>query len=190
MQWAGYIYTCPLKSPYVLRSSGISQKSAALIVRYSQKKKWISSVFYCSENPSIAHNLGTTGPIQVGFQQNGTSPNEHFNQIENWKCHMCKFRLITSRSHHIYCGQWHWSNLDMSVVSRVVIQPLPIRNIVILSFFVAAILAMFFVVVDIKMQFKGMLCRRHCKVTVIFVMKLVSLFKAFIETWRSSANLK
>ncbi len=29
----------------VLRSSGISQKSEALIVRYSQKKKWISFVF-------------------------------------------------------------------------------------------------------------------------------------------------
>ncbi len=51
----------------VLRSSGISRKLALLIVRYSQKKELISIVFYCSENHSIAHNLETTGPIQVGF---------------------------------------------------------------------------------------------------------------------------
>ena len=69
----------------VLRSSRISRKSAALIVnvRYSQKKELISIVFYCSENPSIAHNLGTTGLIQVGFSAKCTSPNEHFIQIEN-----------------------------------------------------------------------------------------------------------
>ncbi len=46
---------------YVLRSSGISPKSAALIVRYIQKKKYISIVLYCPVIPSIAHNLGTTG---------------------------------------------------------------------------------------------------------------------------------
>ncbi len=39
--------------------------------------------FYCSENPSIAHNLGTTGPIQVGFSAKCTSTNKDFNQIEN-----------------------------------------------------------------------------------------------------------
>ncbi len=49
----------------------------------SQKKKLISIVFYCSENPSIAHNLGTTGPIQVGFSAKCISPNGHFNQKEN-----------------------------------------------------------------------------------------------------------
>ncbi len=48
----------------VLRSSGISQKSGALIVRYSQKKECISCVFYCFENPSIACNLCTIGSIQ------------------------------------------------------------------------------------------------------------------------------
>ncbi len=53
----------------VLRSSGISRKSAALIVRYSQKKKF-EVLLFCSENPSIAHNLGTARPIQVDFQQN------------------------------------------------------------------------------------------------------------------------
>ena len=39
-----------------------------LIVRYmySQKTEWII-VFYCSENPSIAHNLGTTGPNSDGI---------------------------------------------------------------------------------------------------------------------------
>ncbi len=44
---------------YVLWSSRINLKSGALIVWYSQN----------FENPSIAlaHNFGTTGPIQVGF---------------------------------------------------------------------------------------------------------------------------
>ena len=37
------------KDAYVLRSSGISQKSEALIARYSQKKECISLVFYCFE---------------------------------------------------------------------------------------------------------------------------------------------
>ncbi len=80
---------------YVLQSSGISWTSEALIVRYSQKKKWIPFVFYCSENHSIAHNFGTTGPIQVRFSAKCTSPNEHFNEIENWKRHMLDFGLIS-----------------------------------------------------------------------------------------------
>ncbi len=75
-------------------SSRISWKSAALIMRYSQKRKWISIFFYCSESPSIAHDLGTTGPIQMGFSAKCTSPNEDINQIENWKYHMCNFWLI------------------------------------------------------------------------------------------------
>ncbi len=33
--------------------------------------------FYCFESPSIAHNFGTTAPIQVGFSAKCTSPNEH-----------------------------------------------------------------------------------------------------------------
>ena len=52
---------------YVLWSSGISQKSGALIVRYRHKNEWISLIFYCIENLSIAHNFETTGPIQVGL---------------------------------------------------------------------------------------------------------------------------
>ena len=71
-----------------------SGKLAVLIVRYIQKKKHISIVFYCSESLSIAHNLGTTGPIQVWFSAKCTFPNEHFNQIENRKCHMSNFRPI------------------------------------------------------------------------------------------------
>ena len=69
---------------YVLQSSGISLKLGALIVRYS-KKIGINFfiVFYCSDNPSIAHNFGTTGLIQVGFSAKCTSPEEDFNQIEN-----------------------------------------------------------------------------------------------------------
>ncbi len=39
-------------------------------------------------------HLGTTGSIQVGFSAKCTSPSEHFNQIKNWKCHTCEFRLI------------------------------------------------------------------------------------------------
>ncbi len=68
-------------------------------MRYSQKKEWVSFVFYYFENPSIAHNFGTTGLIQVRFSAKCTSPNKHFNQIENWKCHI---RLQTDflRSHH------------------------------------------------------------------------------------------
>ena len=63
---------------YVLWSSGISSKTGALIVRYSQKKKQISFVFCCFENHSIAHNFGTTGLIQVGFSAKCTSP------MSNW----------------------------------------------------------------------------------------------------------
>ncbi len=61
----------------------------------SWKKEWISFVFYCSENPSIAHNFEITGPIQVGVSEMYTSPNEHVNQIENWKCHMFEFKMIS-----------------------------------------------------------------------------------------------
>ncbi len=77
---------------YVLRSSGINRKSAALIVRYSQKKKWISIVIYCSENPSIAHNLGTTEPIQVVFKQKCISLNEDLIQL-NRKLKMSHFNF-------------------------------------------------------------------------------------------------
>ncbi len=84
-------YTERIISSYVLQFSGISKKSAALIVRYSQKKEWISIVFYY---PSIPHNLWNTGPIHVGFSAKCTSLNQDFNQIENWKCHMFDFRPI------------------------------------------------------------------------------------------------
>ena len=88
------ILTCYFEMVHVLRSSRISRKSGALIVRYSQKKERIAVVFYCSENPSIVHNFGNTDPIQVGFSTKCTSPNEHFNQIENCNRHMFDFRLI------------------------------------------------------------------------------------------------
>ncbi len=64
----------------------------------ARKKEWI-----CFENHSIAHNLGTTGPILVGFSAKCTCPNEHFNQ--NWKCHMSEFRLI-SIDHITYYNPW------------------------------------------------------------------------------------
>ena len=86
----------------MLPSSGISQKSGALIVRYNHKKEQISFVCYCLENASIGHNFGTTGPIHTGFSAKCTSPNEHFNQIETMK--MVHVRLQTDffRSHHIH----------------------------------------------------------------------------------------
>ncbi len=97
---------------YVLRSSRISHKPGALIVRYqsfeqlkdsqnNRKQKQfiiflaVSFVFNCFENLSIAHNFGTIGSIQVGFSAKCTSPNEYINQIENWKCHILDFRLIS-----------------------------------------------------------------------------------------------
>ncbi len=103
---------------YVLQSSRIIRKSGALIVRYSQKKKWNSIVFYCSENPSISHNLGTTGPNQVGFSAKCTSPNEDFNQIENWKCQMCEFRLIPiDRITYVTLSEWfHMDNFTCSLL--------------------------------------------------------------------------
>ena len=81
----------PNSTSYVLWSSRISPKSGALIARYSQKKEWISFILYCFENPS---NFETTGLMQVEFPTK-TSPNEHSNQIENWKCHIFNFRLIS-----------------------------------------------------------------------------------------------
>ncbi len=42
---------------FVLRSSGISRKSGALIVRHSQKGECISFVFYCFENLSTVITL-------------------------------------------------------------------------------------------------------------------------------------
>ncbi len=84
---------CPY---YLLWSSGASLKWGALIhvVRYSQNKEWMSFVFYCFENPSIAHNLGTTGPIQVGFSAKCTSLNKHFNQMRTENVTF-DFRLIS-----------------------------------------------------------------------------------------------
>ena len=94
-------------------------KLGELIVRYSQKKEWISFVFYCFENPSNAHNFGTTGPIQVGFSAKCTSPNEHINQIENWKCHIFDFRLI-SLDRITYNDRYHSTNY----VDCFLIQPI------------------------------------------------------------------
>ena len=74
----------------MMRSSRISQKLWDVV----RKGMNFPFVFYWFENPSIAHNLETTGPIQAGFPAKCTSPNEHFNQIENSKCHMFDFRLI------------------------------------------------------------------------------------------------
>ncbi len=57
----------------VLRSSGVIQKSGALIVRYSLKKECISFsffffLFYCFENLSIAITLEPLARVRWGFQ--------------------------------------------------------------------------------------------------------------------------
>ncbi len=80
---------------YVLRSSGISRKLAALIVIYiARKRNEFLNCFLLFWESFNCSNPGTTGPIQVGVSAKCTSPNEDFNQIKNWKCHLCYFRLI------------------------------------------------------------------------------------------------
>ena len=83
-------------------------------MRYSQEKELISIVFYCFKNPLIACKFGTTYPIQVGFSAKCTSPIKHSNQIENWKCHMFKFRLIAldHNHHHI---TYNMTNLEQAI---------------------------------------------------------------------------
>ena len=81
----------------MLRSSGISQKSAALIVRYSQKKECISIVL------RVLQLLITLEPLhrfRWGFQQNVPLQMSTY-QIENWKCHMCEFQQISLVASHI-----------------------------------------------------------------------------------------
>ncbi len=71
------------------------------------EKECISFVFYCSENPSIAHNFGTTSPIQVEF-----SPIQ-ISQLENWKCHMLDFRLISLDHITFFCKLWVFHHMHM-----------------------------------------------------------------------------
>ena len=75
-----FYWYCPIQCCDIC--SGISQKSAALIVRYSLKKEW------------ICH-----WPIQVGFSAKCTSPNEHLNR----KMKMSPVQVPTDfpKSHHI-----------------------------------------------------------------------------------------
>ncbi len=68
--WSGTERNNLVDLQYVLWSRGISRKSAALIVKYSQKKKWISFVFYCFKNLSIAIILEPLARFRWGFQQN------------------------------------------------------------------------------------------------------------------------
>ncbi len=77
----------------MFRSSGISRQH--ICQKRNEFLPGISLVFYCYENPSIAHiTLEPLVWFRLGFQQ-CTSPNEHFNQIENWKCNMFYFRVIS-----------------------------------------------------------------------------------------------
>ena len=91
----------PAVFAYVLQSSRISQKSGGgLIERCSLRKEWISCVFYCFRILIIAQNLGTTGPIQVGFAAKCTSQNQHFNQIGKLKMLHVRLQTDSPRSHH------------------------------------------------------------------------------------------
>ena len=86
---------------YLLRSSRISWKSAALIVRNSQEKECISFVFYCFENLSTAVTLEPLVRFRWGFQLK--VPLLMRTSIK-WKLKMSHVRLPTdfSRSHHIF----------------------------------------------------------------------------------------
>ena len=59
-----------VRCKYVMRSSKVSQKLGALIVRYNQKKESISFVFFCFKNLSIAITLEPLVPSRWSFQLN------------------------------------------------------------------------------------------------------------------------
>ena len=100
----------------MLGSSGVIRKSRALIVRYSQKKEIYFFCFLLFWESSNCYNFVTTGPIQVGFSANVPLFNEYFNQIENWKCHMFDFRLISlDRITNVYLTGNNKLNIDFQV---------------------------------------------------------------------------
>ncbi len=80
----------------MLWSSGISRKSDGSI-NFCEIQPGKGMHFFCFllfwESFNCC-NFGTPGPIQVGFSAKCTSPDEDFNQIENWKCDMFDFHLI------------------------------------------------------------------------------------------------
>ncbi len=57
----------------------------------ARKKEYISFVFYCFENLSIAITLELLVRFRWGFQQNVPLLMRTSNQIENWKCHIADF---------------------------------------------------------------------------------------------------
>ncbi len=76
----------------VLRSAGsVGSREHSLCI---QPGKGMHFCFLLCWESFNCYNFGTTGPIQVSFSERCTSPNEDFNQIENWKCRMFDFRLI------------------------------------------------------------------------------------------------
>ncbi len=99
--WARYMYPCP--STYENSSDIDSAFLIISVVINVCRKRNEFFVFYWFENTSTAHNfvttdsiLVTTDSILVEFSAKCTSPkNEHFQQIETWKCHMLDFRLIS-----------------------------------------------------------------------------------------------
>ncbi len=92
------LWVCGHYAIYVLRSSGItgSVRSREHWLWWDTARKR-NALLYClllfweSFN---CYNFGKNGPIQAGFAAKCSSPNEDFNQVENWKCYMFDFRLI------------------------------------------------------------------------------------------------
>ncbi len=77
---------------YVLRSSGISRKSGADVFRKRNEFVLFSIVLRFLQ---LLINSEPLVQFRWGFSAKCTSPNEHFNQIENWKCYMFDFRLMS-----------------------------------------------------------------------------------------------
>ncbi len=74
-----------------LTGSGISPQH--WISDTARKRICFPFVFYCFENLSIVITLEALIYFRW-FSAKCTSPNEDFNQIKNWKCHMCDLRPI------------------------------------------------------------------------------------------------
>ncbi len=85
---------CQHSTSYVMWSSKMSRELTNIDLEIEPNKGNKSFCFLLFWESFNCFNFGTTGPIQVRFSAKCIPPNEDFNQIENWKCHMFNFRLI------------------------------------------------------------------------------------------------
>ncbi len=76
-----------------MQSCRIGWKSGALITRISRKRNEFS--FFSIVLTILQLLITLESLIQVGFSAKFTSSNEHFDQIEYWKCHMLDFGLTS-----------------------------------------------------------------------------------------------